>query len=360
MFANEFLVPKVHRDARAVAIPAGEFLRGRRGPIPANEADGNHAARVACLRHFIVVKVEKGLVGVDQRDVLPAIAIVVQHREAAAVRRIIQSREAGDVREGSAAPVREVMVALVAVERMDQDFVAHPIDPGQTQVNLRTEIVGRRGAFPLGREPEGLAREVIVRAHHGPPEIAFEIQFGGELLWRGEVTAEHIQIEEAVVVEIDEASAPGPPGVHHRHRGRGQTGDLFEFAVGLFLVEPVPGSGFNEHLVQPRDSGGHAATGIAIHIRDVEVFAAVIVVVPPGSAHAVAVIIQLRLGRHIREAGGSVVAKQDARGPIVGHEKVRPAVLIVIAPGGLKRIAPQTDGVVLGCRFETSTATIDE
>ena len=252
------------------------------------------------------------------------------------------------------------MVALVAVEGMHEYFVALSFDPGQPQVNLRTEVVGRRGAFPFGRKTEGLPCEVVVCTHHGPPEIAFEIQFGGELLWSGEVTAEHIKIEEAVVVEIDEAPSPGPPGVHHRHRGRSQTGDLFEFAVGLFLVKPVTGSGFNEHLLQPRDSGGHAATGIAIHIRDIEVFAAVVVVVPPGSAHAVAVVSQLRLGRHVGEARGSVVAKQDARSPIVSHEKIRPSVLIVIAPGGLKRIAPQTDGVVLGCWFETSTAAIDE
>ena len=40
--------------------------------------------------HFVVVKIEKRLVGIDQRDVLPSIAIIVQHRETPAVRRIIQ------------------------------------------------------------------------------------------------------------------------------------------------------------------------------------------------------------------------------------------------------------------------------
>ena len=90
MFSNEFFITKIHRDARAIAIPASEFFGGSRGPIPADEADGNHAASQARLAHFIVVEIEKGLVGIDQRDVLPSVAIIVQHREAPAVRRIIQ------------------------------------------------------------------------------------------------------------------------------------------------------------------------------------------------------------------------------------------------------------------------------
>src|SRR5439155_25717049 len=52
MFANECFVAKVHRDARAIAIPTSEFFGGSRGPIPADEADGNHAASQARLAHF--------------------------------------------------------------------------------------------------------------------------------------------------------------------------------------------------------------------------------------------------------------------------------------------------------------------
>jgi len=37
-----------------------------------------------------MIEIEKGLVGVDQRDVLPSVAIIVEDREAPAVRRIIQ------------------------------------------------------------------------------------------------------------------------------------------------------------------------------------------------------------------------------------------------------------------------------
>ena len=91
MFANEFFIAKVHRDARTIAIPASEFFGGSRGPISADEAERDHAASQARLCHFIVVEIEKGLVGVDQSDVLPSVAIIVEHREPSAVRRIIQS-----------------------------------------------------------------------------------------------------------------------------------------------------------------------------------------------------------------------------------------------------------------------------
>ena len=97
MFANEFFIAKVHGDARAIAVPASEFFGGSRGAIPADETDGDHATAQATSVaansrcHFVVVEIEKGLVGVDQRDVLPSVAIIVQHRKAPAVRRIIQS-----------------------------------------------------------------------------------------------------------------------------------------------------------------------------------------------------------------------------------------------------------------------------
>src|SRR2546430_13170154 len=98
------------------------------------------------------------------------------------------------------------MVAFAAVEGMDQYFVSLTLDPGQPRVNLRTEVIGGAGSFPFGRKTESGARKVLVSAHHGPPEIAFEVQFGGEFFWRGKVTTEHIEIERAIVVEVGETS----------------------------------------------------------------------------------------------------------------------------------------------------------
>src|SRR5438552_17844467 len=87
------------------------------------------------------------------------------------------------------------MVAFVAVEGMDQYFVSLSLDPGEPRVNLRTEVIGGAGSFPFGRKTEGGAGEVLVSAHHGAPEIAFEVQFGGKFLWRRKVTTEHVEIE---------------------------------------------------------------------------------------------------------------------------------------------------------------------
>jgi len=109
VFANEFGVAEIHFHAGAVAVPAREFFGGTGSAIPADEADGDHAAAqatrvVANHRwYFVVVEIEQGLVGVDERDVLPSVAIIVQHGKAPAVRRIIQPREAGDIRKGAAA-----------------------------------------------------------------------------------------------------------------------------------------------------------------------------------------------------------------------------------------------------------------
>ena len=47
MFPNDFCIAQVHRDARAKAIPAGVFLGRSRGPIAADEAEGDHAALAA-------------------------------------------------------------------------------------------------------------------------------------------------------------------------------------------------------------------------------------------------------------------------------------------------------------------------
>ena len=164
---TSFCIAKVHRDARAIAIPASVFFGGSRGPIPADEANGNHATLQSGCWHFVVVEIEERLVGVDQRDVLPSVAIIVQDREAPAVRRIIQPREGGDIHKGAAAAVGEVTVAFAAVEGMDQYFVSLPLDPGEPRVNLRTEVIGGGVRFhsgekrKLGRERFSSARTMV-------------------------------------------------------------------------------------------------------------------------------------------------------------------------------------------------------
>jgi hypothetical protein len=109
MFANEFFITKVHRHARAIAIPASEFHGGSRSSIPADKAEGNHASLKPGRCHFVVVKIEERLIGVDQGDVLPSIAIIVQDGEPPAVRRL--SNPDGAEISAAAAAIGEVMVA---------------------------------------------------------------------------------------------------------------------------------------------------------------------------------------------------------------------------------------------------------
>ncbi len=64
----------------------------------------------------------------------------------------------------------------------------------------------------------------------------------------GKVAVQHIEIEEAVVVEVGETSAPRPTGLHHGHGGRYNAGNLLKFSVGNAVVKPVARGGFNEHF----------------------------------------------------------------------------------------------------------------
>src|SRR5262249_6610177 len=166
MLPNDFSVAKIHRNARAVAIPASESLvRGRWGFIPAEKPEGNHATLQSCRCHFVVVEIEQRLVGIHQGDVLPPVAIIVQDGEASAIRRIIQSRKTGEIHKGMAAAIREVTVAFVAVEGMDQYLISATLDPGEPRVDLRTKVIRRRGSFPFGGETKSRG-EVLISAHH--------------------------------------------------------------------------------------------------------------------------------------------------------------------------------------------------
>src|SRR4029077_18042891 len=100
---------------------------------------------------------------------------------------------------------------------------------------FRTEVIGSGSAFPFRRETEA-GGEMLIGANHGAPEVTFEVDSGREFFGSGIITIQHVEIEEAIVVEIDETSAPGPSGVIHRHGWGLPSGDLLEFTVGLFVV----------------------------------------------------------------------------------------------------------------------------
>src|SRR5216684_7712695 len=173
-----------------------------------------------------------------------------------------------------AAAVGKVTVAFVAVEGMDQYFVSLTLDPGEPRVDLGTQVIGRRCSLPFGGETEG-GRQVLISAHHGAPEVTFEVHSRGKFFGRGIITIQHVQIEEAIIVEVDEISAPGPSGLVHRHSWGLQTGDLLEFAAGLPVVKKIAIGSFNKHRVHSRNAASDAASSLTVHVRDVEVVTAV-------------------------------------------------------------------------------------
>src|SRR5439155_22860023 len=61
-----------------------------------------------------------------------------------------------------------------------------------------------------------------------------------------------------------------------------------------------------------------------------------------------------------REAGRPVIAKQHVGTPVVGDVQIWPSVQVVIAPSGLKRVAPDANSAVLWRWFETPPTAIDQ
>ena len=133
---------------------------------------------------------------------------------------------------------------------------------------------------------------------------------------------------------------------------------MLKFSVGNPAVKPIARSGFDEHFFQPRDLLGDAAARIAIHVRDVKIVMAIIVVISPGSTHGIAVGGDTRLCGDICETARAIVTKQHIETPIVGDVEIRTAIPIVISPSGLHRVAPDSNRVVFWRRLETPAAAI--
>src|SRR5215831_18883682 len=99
---------------------------------------------------------------------------------------------------------------------MHQQLVSLALDPGEPGVNLRAQIIGSRGALPFRGKTE-TRRKPLISADHSPPEVTFEVHSGREFFWSGIVTTHYVQIEEAIVVEVGETSAPRPSDLLHHH-----------------------------------------------------------------------------------------------------------------------------------------------
>jgi hypothetical protein len=146
MFADDFFVPEIGGDEGAVAVAVAEFFGRSGAAIAADKLDGDEAAGAIHALHFVVVEIEEGLVRVDHGDVHEAVAIIIHDGEAAAVSDVIEPGERGDVLEGFAAAVGEIVIALVAAEGMDKEF-AVAIFPGNSGAR-----VPHQSARPCARD----------------------------------------------------------------------------------------------------------------------------------------------------------------------------------------------------------------
>ena len=181
------------------------------------EPDGNH---VAVILHRIAVELEQRGIGIDQGDVLPAVAIVVEESETTAVANVVQTGNARHVTERLARTVHEQFVALIATERMrDVATIAH-FATGQAAVDIWGQCGTALASFPFVGKAETLAGDALIRAHERAPEITSQVDFRGDLLRRGEVTVDRVDIQPAVVVEIGELPTPAPACFGDLHRWR--------------------------------------------------------------------------------------------------------------------------------------------
>ncbi len=122
--------------------------------------------------------------------------------------------------------------------------------------------------------------------------------------------AQHDEVEQAVVVEVDPGRAGGPGVSWRRVASRaGAHSDIGEGAVAVVVVQVI-----------------------AAVARDVQVFEAVVVVVADSHAHAVAHALQPGLLGHVLE--GAVLALVVEPVPVFGRLLLRDCALGVGSPSG--------------------------
>lgn len=116
--------------------------------------------------------------------------------------------------------IQEKAISFVPGERVDDQF---PVDnfitglkPGiDSGIVFTTNFV----VFPFLGFPHGTVGQVTVSAHDRAPEVTSQVDLGGEFFGRREVSAQGMDIEIPVVVEIDELPTPGPSGFGDEERG---------------------------------------------------------------------------------------------------------------------------------------------
>ena len=116
--------------------------------------------------------------------------------------------------------IQEKAISFVPGERVDDQFPVDDFITGlQPGIDSGTAFTTNFVVFPFLGFTYGTVGQITVSAHDRAPEVTSQVDLGGEFFGRRKVSAQSMDIEIAIVVEIDELPTPGPSGFGDEERG---------------------------------------------------------------------------------------------------------------------------------------------
>ena len=161
---------------------------------------------------MISIEPQKRSICVDHGDVLPAVPVVVKEGKGAAVRRIIESGDPGDIDELRSPSTQKEVISFVPAVR----------DPGL--------LLGGK------QNPERFGicdSQISIAAYDRTPEEASYVHLALNSLWRSIKSAQSVDIQPTIVVEIGELAAPGPTSFFNQESGCVTAGYSFKCLPGI-------------------------------------------------------------------------------------------------------------------------------
>ncbi len=199
-FTAQSQLAGLHQHVCAIAIPDTPPGIRLRALVPANQA---HVNCVSGSRYFVPEQLQLWFVGVGESDVGPAVPIVIEVDEGAAVSNAVQATDPGDIGEAPAAPVMEDTVQFTPAERMAaQDLFAVHLGigvqhPGHVAIDPGIDVLFGESFL-----------QVVIGAHDRAPEVTSQVHLGGGAGGRSVESVGNVEVQESVVVEVTELAAP--------------------------------------------------------------------------------------------------------------------------------------------------------
>ena len=173
--------------------------------ITADEPNSQHlsaSVRLGATADVVVIELHKRSIDARQRYVLPSITVKVQLGKRAAIADMIQTGQPTNVVELFPPEVQKQGVPLVAAQREPVFDLAF--------------LSGDRSDVEIAR----YSLTFFIPAHDRAPPVASKVYPAVELLVDRNVPAQCIDIQIAVVVNIDKLAAPAPAARRHRQSWR--------------------------------------------------------------------------------------------------------------------------------------------